>query len=133
MTVHNLYNYFTPTDMSKLYHLELPKYIHNLLNIDNTKQRIELPLLYTSHYQNNFAYQGPRLWNLIRNSNYLQLYDLSNLNLSFLNCNLITTWTSTNFDMQLYISKSKSDPYFYESMNKTALDTISRILHKSAT
>ena len=41
----------------------------------------------------------------------------------------ISTWTSTNFDLQLYISKSKSDPYFYESMNKTALDTISKILN----
>ena len=143
MTVHNLYNYFTPTDIQKLYHLELPKYLYNLLNIDNTKQRIELPLLSTSHHQNNFAYQSPILWNLIlpyikdkkfklpTTLRYFKSKFKSFL-LKMQSDNPIATWTSTNFDMQLYISKSKSGPYFYESLNKTALDTISRILNTSA-
>ena len=140
LTVHNLYNYFTLSDISKLYHLKLPKYLYNLLNIDNTKQRIDLPLLSTSHYQNNFAYQGPKLWNLllpyVKDKKFELPKTLRSFKAKFKSFLLkmqsdefISTWTSTNFDIQLYISKSKSDPYFYESMNKTALDTISKILN----
>ena len=40
-----------------------------------------------------------------------------------------TEWTSTNFDIQLYISKTKTDPYYYESMNTTAMDSISLVLN----
>ena len=32
LTVHNLYNYFTLCDISKLYHLKIHKYSYNLLN-----------------------------------------------------------------------------------------------------
>ena len=140
MTVHNICNYFTLSDISKLYHLKLPKYLYNLLNIDNFKHRIDLPLLSTMHYQNNFAYQGPKLWNLIlpyiKDKKFKLPTTLRSYKTKFKSFLLKmqsdapkSVWTSTNFDIQSYISKSKSDPYFYESMNTTAIDTISLVLN----
>ena len=63
--MHNLASYFTVTCISKVRLQKTPKYLYELLSIDNTTPRILLPLLNSSHFQNNFLFYGPKIWNLI--------------------------------------------------------------------
>ena len=67
LTVYNIYNYMTLLSIDKLFKLQEPQYLCEILklNKDNNSRnnRIYLPLLKSNQYQNNFCYQGPSLWN----------------------------------------------------------------------
>ena len=67
LTVYNIYNYMTLLSIDKLFKLQEPQYLCEILklNKDNNSRnnRIYLPLLKSTQYQNNFCYQGPSLWN----------------------------------------------------------------------
>ena len=65
LTVHNLASYFTITCISKVRLQKSPKYLYELLSIDDTTPRILLPLPNSSRLQNNFLFYGPKIWNLI--------------------------------------------------------------------
>ena len=70
LTVYNIYNYMTLLSIDKLFKLQEPKYLCEILQLNNKdnnsrNNRIYLPLFKSTHYQNNFCYQGPSLWNLL--------------------------------------------------------------------
>ncbi len=70
LSVYNIYNYMTILSIDKLFKLKKPQYLCDLLNInsesDKRHNRIEyVPKFKCSHYQSNFCYQGPSLWNLL--------------------------------------------------------------------
>ena len=126
LTVHNLYNYFTITAISCIRLLKQPHYLFNLLKIDDTKQRMFIPLLLTNHYQQNFFYQGPKLWNLILP--YIKDKDfnlpvtiqqvkkrLKRFLLEMQSFGPSNDWLDTNFYLDKYnIIKVKDDSHLYD-------------------
>ena len=36
-----------------------------ILKINESKNRLHLPILHSSHYQSNFIFHGPKTWNLL--------------------------------------------------------------------
>ena len=72
LTVYNIYNYATLLHLVKLKMLKEPAYLYDLLGLQNVtnerKNRVNLPNLKLKHYQNNFFYQAPKLWNSICSS-----------------------------------------------------------------
>ena len=113
------------TDISKIRQLEQPEYLYSLLKIIKEKDRMIVPLLKTSQYQNNFLYQGPKLWNqilpFIRNkegSLPLSLNTFKSRIKSFLlrmqsyggsaNNN---NWLPSNDCINTYLTSLKKDPY----------------------
>ena len=125
LTMYNLFLYFTLTDLSKIRQLEQPEYLYSLLKITNEKDRMIVPLLKTSQYQNNFLYQGPKLWNQILP--YIRNEDGSlpfSLNIfkgrikSFLlrmqshgGSDNTNNWLPSNDCINTYITSLKKDPY----------------------
>ena len=80
LSIYSIYYYFTILEMYKLLKYKIPIYLYTLLGLNETNTRFILPKLTLKHYQQNFIYQGPRLWNLITsNFNCMQ-----NLNLNYL-------------------------------------------------
>ncbi len=70
LSVYNIYNYMTILSIDKLFKLKEPKYLCELLNLNsesNTRNnRIShIPKFKCNHYQSNYCYQGPYLWNLL--------------------------------------------------------------------
>ena len=146
LTVHNLYNYFTLTSIAKIRMSGNPEYMYNLLkmNIQNLSQRMYLPFLSTTHYQNNFLYQGPKLWNFIlpfikdKNLNLPQTIALFRIKVKRFLCEMQSygtndDWSIENFCMEEFIKKSKIDPYYCESvydelMHTTTVQSLSFIL-----
>ncbi len=65
----------TILEIHKLNVFQEPQYLRDLLklecnNLTRRNNRIHVPFFKLSHYQNNFCYQAPELWNLIgSNSN----------------------------------------------------------------
>ena len=126
LTVYNLYNYATLLHLAKLIILKEPAILCKLMKLslsDLRSNRIFLPCLKLNHYQNNFCYLGPKLWNLLCSSPSY--------------CNSITTapsltslksrlkrllqkmqfygqdseWLTVNNCLELYLTTIKSDPY----------------------
>ena len=141
LTIHNLYNYFTISGVAKIRQLKQPLYLYEMLKIDETKQRMYIPLLKTNHYQQNFVYQGPKLWNLvlpyIKDKNYnlpTSIQSLKKKLKSFLlemqSYGPFSEWIDTNSNIAMYVTKKvKNDPdYFYESMHFTAMESASFVL-----
>ena len=143
LTVHNLYTYFTLTSVASLHLRKNPIYLYDLLKIEESKHRMFIPLLSTNHYQNNFLYQGPKLWNLvvpfIKDKKFNLPLTLSAFKYRFKKFILrmqtdepVNEWVNTNFSVEMFITKSKNDPYtYYESMHTTAMESISFVLESS--
>ena len=72
LTVYNIYNYMTVINYGKLIFQQKPSFLCKILNIDKfidmPNSNAYLPKLNTNHLQNNFCYQGPKLWNLLKSS-----------------------------------------------------------------
>ena len=72
LTVYNIYNYMTVINYSKLIFQQKPSFLCKILHIDNyiakPNSYAYLPKLKTNQFQNNFCYQGPKLWNLLKSS-----------------------------------------------------------------
>ncbi len=70
LSVYNIYNYMTTLSIVKLFKLKEPQYLRDLHNLDSESDkrnnRIDyIPKFKCNHYQNNFCYLGPCLWNLL--------------------------------------------------------------------
>ena len=74
LTVHNLASYFTITCISQIRLDRTPNHLYEFMNTDNTTPRMILPMINSSHFQNNFLFYGPKIWNLslpfIKDTNY---------------------------------------------------------------
>ena len=75
MTVYSIYNYMSILCLNKLLILEEPKYLHEILRLKPhgllRNERIFVPSLKLKHYQNNFCYQAPTIWNFIGSNSSL--------------------------------------------------------------
>ena len=127
LTVYNLANYFTLTSIANIYLRQKPECLYNLLKISNTSQRMVLPFLSTSHYQNNFLYQGPKLWNLIlpfiKDKNFDLPETIRSFKVRFKRVLLemqgyasTDEWSDYNFRIEEFIRTSKNDPYYSEQI-----------------
>ena len=70
LSVYNIYNYMTILSIDKLFKLKEPQYLYELLNLNSDHARRNnrigyIPKFKCNHYQSNFCYQGPYLWNLL--------------------------------------------------------------------
>ena len=70
LSVYNIYNYMTILSMDKLLKLKEPQYLYELLNLNSDHARRNnrigyIPKFKCNHYQNNYCYQGPYLWNIL--------------------------------------------------------------------
>ena len=65
LTVHNLASYFTITCISQIRLERTSNCLYELMNIDDTRPRMILPMINSNHFQNNFLFYGPKIWNLI--------------------------------------------------------------------
>ena len=122
LTVYNLYYYFTLSCIARIRQIRSPEYLYSLLNINSDKQRMVIPIIKTEHYQQNFLYQGPKLWNQILPFIKDKKYNIpSTMNLyksrvkSFLmklqsDCDE-NNWTTANRCIDSYITMIKCDPY----------------------
>ena len=121
LTVNNLYYYFIIIEIQKLRILKSPSYLYSLMKIDDTNIRLHLPNLKTSHYQINFMFQGPKIWNLIT-SKYNTLLDSTSTK-SF-KCKLKSIliniqsygdehiiWNKSNTCLENYFIQTRIDPY----------------------
>ena len=138
LTVHNLASYFTVTCISKVRLQKTPTYLYELLSIDNTIPRILLPLLNSSHFQNNFLFYGPKIWNqilpFIKDKNYnmpTTFYQHKNRFKKFLikmqSYGSDTEWSDVNFDVEKYLVSIRHDPYFIDSMCTTATTSVNTV------
>ena len=138
LTVHNLASYFTITCISKVRVQKTPAYLYELLSIDNTIPRILLPLLNSSHFQNNFLFYGPKIWNLIlpfikdKNYNmpttfYQQKNRFKKLLIKMQSYGSDTEWSDVNFDVEKYLVSIRHDPYSIDSMRTTATTSVNTV------
>ena len=124
LTVYNLFYYFTLSDISKIRQLKQPEYLYTLLKINKDKERMNIPLLKTSHYQNNFLYQAPKLWNqilpFIRTKDGNLPYNLATFKSRFKSFlikmqsygeNDNNNWLPSNDCINSYLTVLKKDPY----------------------
>ena len=70
LSVYNIYNYMTILSIDKLFKLKEPQYLNELLNLNSDQARRNnrigyIPKFKCNHYQSNYCYQGPHLWNLL--------------------------------------------------------------------
>ena len=109
------------------------------MNIDDSRPRMILPMINSSHFQNNFLFYGAKIWNLILPFIKDTNYDLSQTFFQYKNrCKkcLIKMqshgseieWSDFNFDMEKYLVNIRHDPYFVDSMRCTAITSVSRVL-----
>ena len=72
LSVYNLYNYMTLLHLTKVIRLQEPAFLCKILKLDteinHRHNRIYQPSFTLSHYQNNFCYNGPKLWNCLSSS-----------------------------------------------------------------
>ena len=130
LTVYNLYNYMTILEIGKLKYNYTPKYLCNILKIHENPQRnkygnrLFLPKFNCNHYQNNFCYQAPKLWNLLDSSqsycnnvtNFSNILFLKKKIKSFLldmqSYHDEINWHSANYRISTYLAAVKNDPQF---------------------
>ena len=70
LSVYNIYNYMTVLEIHKLMMFQEPQYLCEILNLEDDNllrrnNRISIPFFKNTHYQNNFCYQAPDLWNFL--------------------------------------------------------------------
>ena len=126
LSVYNLYNYMTLLHLAKIIRLQEPTYLCKLLKLDSTthrNNRVFQPSLSLNHYQNNFCYNGPKLWNYLSTSpTFCESITMApSLNcqksrLKDIFCKMQShgdkiEWQHENRFLQLYISNVKQDPY----------------------
>ena len=139
LTVHNLASYFTITCISQIRLERTPNCLYELMNIDDTRPRMILPMINSSHFQNNFLFYGPKIWNLILPFIKDTNYDLPQTFFQYKNCckkflikmqshGSEIEWSDFNFDIEKYSVNIRHDPYFVDSMRCTAITSVSRIL-----
>ena len=72
LTVYNIYSYMTLLCIFKLIKLQEPTFLYDVLKLNThnstRNNRLFLPKFIRNHYQNNFCYQAPKLWNLLAGS-----------------------------------------------------------------
>ena len=125
LTVYNIYNYMTLLQLAKLIRLNEPLILCDLMRLtsaENRNNRIYLPKLNLSHYQNNFCYQAPKLWNLLCSSpNYsssitmapslkCQKSRLKSLLLKVQSYGNDLDWVSINKSLELFLNAMKQNP-----------------------
>ena len=109
------------------------------MNIDDTRPRMILPMINSSHFQNNFLFYGPKIWNLIlpfiKDTNYdlhQTFFQYKNRRKKFLikmqSHGSEVEWSDFNFDAEKYLVNIRYDPYFVDSMRYTAITSVSRVL-----
>ena len=139
LTVHNLAIYFTITCIYQIRLERTPNCLYELLNIDDTRPRMILPMINSSHFQNNFLFYGPKIWNLILPFIKDINYDLPQTFFQYKNrCKKFlikmqshgseVEWSDFNFDVEKYLVNIRHDPYFVDSMRYTAITSVSRVL-----
>ena len=127
LTVYNLYYYFTLSCIARTRQLKSPEYLYSLLNIDTSRQRINIPLLKTEHYQQNFLFQGPKLWNqilpYIKDKHFnipstLSLFKsrTKSFLLKLQSYGDVNNWTPANSCTDTYVTMLKCDPYASASL-----------------
>ena len=124
----------TLVNYGKLIFQEKPTFLCKILNIDVTKDLENsensyayLPKLNTNQLQNNFCYQGPKLWNLLKSSAKIcnNITDSPNMNTlkfrlkSFLlkmQCygpvKQDQNWYKFNSSISEFLITIKHDPYY---------------------
>ena len=109
------------------------------MNIDDTRPRMMLPMINSSHLQNNFHFYGPKICNLILPFIKDINYDLPQTIFQYKNhCKKFIfkmqchgseiEWSDFNFDIEKYLVNIRHDPYFVDSMRCTAIISVSRVL-----
>ena len=132
LTVYNLYNYMTVLEIGKLLRIGEPNYLCEVLKLFpshlSRNNRLYLPKFIRNHHQNNFCYQGPKLWNLLaskssyckdvtsaptlnamksRLKNFLLVMQSYGVNKNDFDLN----WYDSNKDISKYLSAICKDPY----------------------
>ena len=119
LVINNLYNYFTILEIQKLKLNRNPTYLCQLLKLDDRK-RMYLPNLKLTHYQLNFLYQGPKLWNLIASSYpnihrlpFIKSYKrkLKHILLNAQSYGNADEWIIYNINLEKYFVAVNNDPY----------------------
>ena len=137
--MHNLASYFTITCIFQIRLERTPKYLYELMNIDNTRPRMILPMLNSSHFQNNFLFLWPK--DLESNSTIIKdrNYDVPKTFFQYKNrCKKFLIkmqshgsdieWSDFNFDIEKYLANIRHDPYFVDSMRCTAITSVNTVL-----
>ena len=121
LTIHNMYNYFTILEIFKLNWFELPTYLYDLLHLNSSKNRLYIPLLKLNHYQQNFLYQGPNLWNLLTSkySEFLSYLSpkifkrqLKRFLINMQSYGDNETWIKPKKNLESFLSTIANDPYY---------------------
>ena len=139
LTAHNLASYFTITFISQIRLERTPNHLYELMNIDHTRPRMILPMINSSHLQNNFLFYGPKIWNLIlpfiKDTNYdlpQTIFQYKNRLKKFLikmqSHGSEIEWSDFNFDIEKYLVNIRHDPYFVDSMRCTAITSVNTVL-----
>lgn len=125
LTVYNIYNYMTLLQLAKLIRLKEPLILCDLMKLtsaENRNNRIYLPKLNLSHYQNNFCYQAPKLWNILcsspKYSNSITLAPSLNCQKSRIKSLLLkvqsygndSDWIRINKSLELFLNAMKHNP-----------------------
>ena len=133
LTVYNVYNYATLLHLAKLIILREPLFLCNLLRLtlsEYPSNRIFQPCFKLTHYQNNFCYQGPKLWNTLCSSpsNCSSITLAPSINalksrLKNLLCKVQAygheiEWLKINKCLDLYLTAVKRDPYEEQPQSK---------------
>ena len=128
LTVYNMYNYMTILSIGKLVKMNEPVYLCESLrlNIANPthKNRLYIPKFKLSHYQNNYCFQAPKMWNLL-SSSVSFCCDISNApTLNSMKSRLKrfllkmqsygdqVEWIDANKSISTYLTSIKKDPHF---------------------
>ncbi len=135
LTIYNMYNYMTVLETGKLVGLGEPEYLCEVLKLNSSQNsrnnRLYLPKFSRNHYQNNFCYQGPKLWNLLASkaSDCNFITSSPTLNAMKSRCKKFllkiqnygayendVEWYDSNKDISKYLSAISNDPY-YQTVN----------------
>ena len=71
LTVYNVYTYMTVLHLAKLIRLQEPLFLCELMRLnlsESRNNRIYQPNFNLKHYQNNFCYLAPKIWNIMCSS-----------------------------------------------------------------
>ena len=114
----------TILNIAKLKILQVPMFLSNLLKLDKPthRDRLYVPKFCRNHFQNNFCYQAPHLWNLLTSSvlcnnitNSPTLTSMkSRLKRFLLKIQIYaneTEWTDANNSISTFLTEIRIDPY----------------------
>ena len=126
MTVYNIYIYMSILCLSKLLILGEPQYLYEILKLHSQgtlrNERVYVPSLKLKHYQDNFCYQAPMIWNFLgsnssRCNNVIHAPSINSMK-SRLKSLLLKmqshgdecSWIQANFSIEVYINLIKNEP-----------------------